>query len=109
MKTRILPLACAFFPLLSLSSAADSSDCFVPMTNWQPRQAIIELATSNSWKIRRIKIDDGCYEIYGWDKDGNEIEVKLMPDTLDIVKFEFEKFHSSDDDDDDDDDDESDD
>lgn len=58
----------------------------------------MRFASDNEWKVRRIKIDDGCYEIYGWDKGGNEIEVKLQPDTLEIVKFEFETYQSDDDD-----------
>jgi hypothetical protein len=42
------------------------------------------------WEVRRIKIDDGCYEIDGRDAQGRAIEVKLHPGTLQIVEFEFE-------------------
>jgi hypothetical protein len=42
-------------------------DCFVPMADWQPRDAVARLAEGNGWSVRRIKIDDGCYEIDGRD------------------------------------------
>ena len=40
--------------------------------------------------LRRIKIDDGCYEIDGTDGDGRRIEVTVHPATLDVLKVEFE-------------------
>lgn len=77
---------------------ADDYDCRVPMANWQPREAVQTMAETQGWTVRRIKTDDGCYEIKGRDATGREIEVKVDPATLAIVEFEYE-----DDDDDDDD------
>jgi hypothetical protein len=51
---------------------------------------VAEFATSQGWEVRRIKIDDGCYEIDGRDAQGRAIEVKLHPGTLEIVEVEFE-------------------
>ena len=76
---------------------ADDDDCRVPMADWQPREAVQQMAEAQGWTVRRIKTDDGCYEIKGRDATGREIEVKVDPATLVIVEFEFE-----DDDDDDD-------
>lgn len=78
---------------------ADDDDCRVPMADWQPRAAVQTMAGAQGWTVRRIKTDDGCYEIEGRDAMGREIEVKVDPATLAIVEFEYE-----DDDDDDDDD-----
>ena len=75
---------------------ADDDDCRVPMANWQPREAVQAMAETQGWTVRRIKTDDGCYEIKGYDATGREIEVKVDPATLAIVEFEYE-----DDDDDD--------
>ncbi|MCQ0094212.1 PepSY domain-containing protein [Roseovarius sp. M141] len=77
---------------------ADDDDCRVPMADWQPREAVQQMAEAQGWAVRRIKTDDGCYEIKGRDASGREIEVKVDPATLAIVEFEYE-----DDDDDDDD------
>jgi len=79
---------------------ADDDDCFVPMADWQPREAVAQLAQDKGWTVRRIKIDDGCYEIDGRDAEGRRIEVTVHPATLQVIEIEFE-----DDDDDDHDDD----
>jgi len=79
------------------AALADDDDCRVPMADWQPREAVQQMAEAQGWTVRRIKTDDGCYEIKGRDATGREIEVKVDPATLAIVEFEYE-----DDDDDDD-------
>ena len=45
---------------------------------------------SNGWTVRRIKIDDGCYEIDGRDAEGRQIEVTVHPATLQVIEFEYE-------------------
>ena len=77
-------------------AALASDDCFVPIADWQPRAALVLLAEQNDWTVRRIKIDDGCYEIDGRDASGRAIEVTIHPATLEIIEIEYE-----DDDDDD--------
>ena len=80
----------AFLTALPAGAALADDDCFVPMADWQPREAVAEFALAQGWEVRRIKIDDGCYEIDGRDATGRAIEVKLHPGTLQIVEFEFE-------------------
>lgn len=79
---------------LSAGQAAFAKeDCFVPMADWQPRDAVARMAEANGWTVQRIKIDDGCYEIYGRDAEGRSIEVTLHPETLDVIELEFEREH----------------
>ena len=80
----------AFLAALPAGAALADDDCFVPMADWQPREAVAEFAIAQGWEVRRIKIDDGCYEIDGRDAQDRAIEVKLHPGTLRIVEFEFE-------------------
>ena len=87
-----------FLLVLPASVALADDDCFVPMADWQPRDAVARLAETNGWTVRRIKIDDGCYEIDGSDAGGRRIEVTVHPATLKVIELEY------DDDDDDDDD-----
>jgi hypothetical protein len=68
---------------------ADDNDCFAPRGQWQPRDAALQVAAQNGWTVREFEIDDGCYEIEGRDSDGRQIEVKLDPATLQIVKMEY--------------------
>lgn len=78
---------------LVATPAQASDDCAVPMTDWQPREAVIKLAADKGWELRRIRIDDGCYEVTGRDAEGRSIEAKLDPATLAVVELEFEDDH----------------
>jgi hypothetical protein len=80
----MLALALIATPVLA------GDDCAVPMTDWQPREAVMKFAAEQGWDLRRIRIDDGCYEVIGRDAEGRAIEVKLNPATLAVVEMEFE-------------------
>ena len=77
----------AVFPA---GAALAEDDCLVPMADWQPRDAVARMAEEKGWTVRRIKIDDGCYEIDGRDAEGRQIEVTLHPATLQVIGFEYE-------------------
>ena len=70
--------------MLGAGAARADDDCFVPMADWQPRDAVIRLAQENGWTVRRIRIDDGCYQIIGRDAQDRALRVTLQPDTLEI-------------------------
>lgn len=87
MRLVLTILACV--ALLPVGRAlADDDACFAPMADWQPKEAVAALAARNGWTVRRIKIDDGCYEIDGTDVEGQRIEVTVHPATLDILDVE---------------------
>lgn len=69
---------------------AGDDDCFVAGDQWQPREAVLQLAQKNGWTVREFEIDDGCYKIEGRNSDGRPIEVKLDPGSLRVVKMEYE-------------------
>lgn len=72
------------------AALAQDDDCSVPRSQWQPREAAMQLAEDNGWIVRDFDIDDGCYEIEGRDRDGRKIEVKLDPATLRVIEMEYE-------------------
>jgi hypothetical protein len=78
----------AFVAAASVAWADD--DCSVPMAKWQPRDAVQRMAEAQGWTVRRIKIDDGCYEIRGRNAAGRTIKVKIDPATLTIVKLKLD-------------------
>jgi hypothetical protein len=67
-----------------------SDDCWVPLSDWQPRSAVQAMAAENGWEVLRIKIDHGCYEIVALDEQGRPIEVIVNPATFDLIRIEFE-------------------
>lgn len=69
---------------------ADDPECAAPMTDWRPRAEVAALAAAKGWSVRRIKVDDGCYEIDGADAGGRSVEASVDPATLAIVEFAYE-------------------
>ncbi|SIS82529.1 PepSY domain-containing protein [Phaeovulum vinaykumarii] len=86
--TRELGLVALSLSVWLGSAALADEDCFVPLDRWQPRAAVLSMAESRGWTVRRLKIDDGCYEIRGRDADGTAIEVRLDPATLEVLELE---------------------
>jgi hypothetical protein len=86
--------------VLACAAQAGPQDCTVPMVNWQSRAAVMDMAKDQGWIVRRIKTDDGCYEIYGRDATGRAIEAKIDPGSLAIVEIEYEQDHADHGDDD---------
>ena len=76
--------------LLAAAPVSADTDCAVPMAQWQPRNAVTALAGQKGWRVSRIRLDDGCYEVTGFDAQGRRIEVKLDPASLSIIEMEFE-------------------
>ena len=74
---------------LPVGAAMADDDCVVPMADWQPRDAVLRMAADKGWSVRRIKIDDGCYEIDGRDAEGRRIEVTVSPGDLQVIEIEY--------------------
>lgn len=91
MKTGILPtLAVA---ILAASPVLAVDDCDAPTGEWKSREAVRALATERGWTLKRIKIDDGCYEVYGTDSAGRRFEAKIDPVTLEVKEIEGRHGH----------------
>lgn len=95
-KTLMVLALLAGFPA---GAALAEEGCFVPMSDWQPREAVVRLAEERGWTVRRIKIDDGCYEIDGKDQAGRRIEVTVHPATLEVLRIEYEELEGDGDED----------
>ena len=90
-----LALAGAILASLTFSSAAlASDDCTDPVADWQPREALRQQLQQRGWEVQRIKVDDGCYEVRGIDKIGNEFKAKYAPASLRIRNLEI-KFNQN--------------
>jgi hypothetical protein len=98
MKTTSIVLSLSLL-LLSGAALADD-DCDDPVANWQPRENLREKLEAEGWTIRRIKVDDGCYEVRGRDANGVEAEASFSPASLVMTKWEREEDEDDDDDDD---------
>ena len=90
MKPPLRSAACGPL-LLSLGLLAGPAladdDCDAPVRQWQPREAVMQMAAQKGWQVQRLKIDDGCYELRGRDAQGRGFKAKIDPRTLAIVKM----------------------
>lgn len=59
--------------------------CSVPNAEWQTKDALKAKLDSDGWKIKNIKIKDGCYEVYGTNGAGKKQEVFIDPKSFEIV------------------------
>ena len=81
-------LSAALLASLGATTALASEKCSVPQADWQPQTALQEKLESDGWTIKRIKIDDGCYEVYGTDSKGQRMETYFDPQTFAVVHSE---------------------
>ena len=56
--------------------------CDVPEAEWQPQAALEAKLKSDGWDVRSVKVEDGCYEAYAMDADGNRVEAYFDPKTF---------------------------
>jgi hypothetical protein len=75
----------AVLGLIASNAAFAGDTCSVPQAEWQPEQALRQKLETAGWKINRIKINRGCYEVYGTDGNGNRAETYFNPKSLDPV------------------------
>lgn len=80
----VLSLGLAALPVLA------EDDCDAPLSRWQTREAVRQMAIAQGWQIQRLKIDDGCYEIRGTDAQGGTFKAKIDPETLKVLKMKRE-------------------
>lgn len=75
--------------LLGASAALAKDDaCRSAMSQWQPKNVAQAHVAGFGIAVDRLKIDDGCYEVYGRDGEGNRVELSLDPATLAVMKLE---------------------
>lgn len=87
MKTPLLTTSLLAVTLVTGSAFADE-DCQDAVSNWQSRDSLRQMLEAKGWKIQRIKVDDGCYEVKGFDQNGNRVKAEYFPASLRLRKLE---------------------
>ena len=84
MNKFILSLTGVLFLSLATPSSAtglmtcDSGD----KASWKSKEQLEKKMTAEGWKVRFIKLDGGCYEVYGTSPDGQRVEAYYHPVSL---------------------------
>lgn len=74
--------------LTSTLALASTEQCSsAPKTQWRTADDAKVAAEALGYKnIRSVKVEDGCYEVYAFSKEGRRAEVHLNPLSLKIVR-----------------------
>jgi hypothetical protein len=91
MKNKVITLLITSC-LVSGTALADN-DCTDPVSEWQSRDQLRQIIEDKGWKVKRIKVDDGCYKVKGLDRKGNRIKATFSPASLKIreLRIKFDK------------------
>lgn len=90
---RNLAGAAILLAVLSVGPALASQRCNVPLTDWQPREALQKKLTEEGWAVVTIRSDDGCYKVKATNLRGERLEAKYDPGSLEIVKRKIKDGH----------------
>jgi hypothetical protein len=83
-------LTLAATPLVASAALASPSCGNAAQSTWMSLADVEAKATAMGYKVRQVKIEDGCYEVYALDRNGNRIEAYLNPVTAEIVKTKID-------------------
>jgi len=90
-KTMMMLTAVGAATLLSACSAEHgTTQCTTaPESDWQNQEAFQATLLAQGYKINEFKVTGGnCYEIYGFDKEDNKVEIYFNPVDGSVVKEE---------------------
>jgi hypothetical protein len=83
----ILALAVAA-PVLASSDDKDKNYHGSGNIEWMSKDSAKAKATEQGYDVRRVKRNEGYYEIYAFDKNGMQVEIYLHPSTGKIIRVE---------------------
>ena len=83
---RSLIVFTALFALTASAFAQHTEKCDpIPKEEWKPQAELERKLANQGWKISRVKITNGCYEVYGRDEKNGKVEVFFHPKTFELV------------------------
>lgn len=79
---RYLLIAAAITVPLSMANATGRMTCeVVERAKWLSEDALTKKLSADGWKVRFMKEDGGCWEVYGTTPDGKRVEAYFHPAT----------------------------
>jgi hypothetical protein len=88
MKNLFILAACA----LSFNAFAHGDvKCEVPKPEWKGQMELQKKLTGEGWKVRKVQVENGCFEVYGFDDKGERVEAWFNPKTFERVMPADEK------------------
>lgn len=57
----------------------------LPKEEWRPQAELERKLANQGWKVGRVVVTNGCYEVYGHNEKGRRVETFFHPKTLAVV------------------------
>ena len=87
---RLKLAACAASIVMATPAWAGPQCTTADKSQWQDAAQFQERLKAEGYEIRKFKVTDGnCYEIYGWNKSKQKVEIYFDPVTGKAVKTEI--------------------
>jgi hypothetical protein len=78
--------ALAVFTIAAAGPALAAGTCSTaPKSMWRAKSALETRLRADGFKVRRIKTEGGCYEVYAIDKDGKRANMAFNAETFEKV------------------------
>ena len=86
-----IALAAIAAGMIATPALATEQSCGnAPRGQWMTQDALKQKATAMGYDVRRIKEEDGCYEVYAIDSKGMKAEVYFHPVTGEAVQTKMD-------------------
>ena len=86
MKAHLLSFLALTAALAAPAAIAGPTCTDAPRSNWLPEKTMQDRITSAGYVIDKFKVSGSCYEIYGKDKAGNQVEIYYDPTNGKVIK-----------------------
>lgn len=87
MRKLLLTMALVSSPVAFADTECTTAD----QSEWQDKAQFQEKLKEQGYKINVFKVTEGnCYEIYGWNAEGQKVEIYFDPVTGEAEKTEIE-------------------
>lgn len=78
--------ACSLLMASSVLAATAKVECATsPAAKWQPQAALIAKLKLDGTVVSKIKVENGCYEVYAKDKAGKKANAAYNAETLEML------------------------
>lgn len=84
MKRQLLTLCLTLATAGAFAQHAERCEP-IPKNEWKPQAELERKLKNEGWTISRVKIENGCYEVYGKNATGRKMETFFHPKTLEVV------------------------
>jgi len=82
---RMLLLSAASLVIAAPAFAAGATCSTAPAAKFQPKTKLEAQLKADGLKVRQIKTENGCYEVYATDANGKRVNVAFNAETLEKV------------------------